>query len=84
MNALMMEAGSPSETSVNIYQTTRRYNPEDSRLLVCLIANQFSAGQSVLYPYICFVLSGVLCAFRKMFYKFVLLVYPILNSFMQL
>jgi hypothetical protein len=23
---------SPSETSVNIYQTTRRYNPEDSHL----------------------------------------------------
>jgi hypothetical protein len=29
--ALMMEAASNSETSVN-YQTTRRYNPEDSHL----------------------------------------------------
>jgi hypothetical protein len=28
--ALMMEAASTSETLVNIYQTTRRYNPEDS------------------------------------------------------
>jgi hypothetical protein len=30
--ALMMEAVSTSETSVNFYQTTRRYNPEDSHL----------------------------------------------------
>jgi DNA polymerase III delta prime subunit len=29
---LMMEAESTSETSENVYQTTRRYNPEDSRL----------------------------------------------------
>jgi hypothetical protein len=28
--ALMMEAASTSETSVNVYQTTRRNNPEDS------------------------------------------------------
>jgi hypothetical protein len=28
----MMEAESTSETSVNFYQTTRRYNPEDSHL----------------------------------------------------
>jgi hypothetical protein len=27
---LMMEAASTSETSVNLYQTTRRNNPEDS------------------------------------------------------
>jgi hypothetical protein len=30
--ALMMEAARSSETLVNFYQTTRRYNPEDSRL----------------------------------------------------
>jgi hypothetical protein len=30
--ALMMEAARTSETLVNFYQTTRRYNPEDSRL----------------------------------------------------
>jgi hypothetical protein len=30
--ALMMEAASTSETSVNFYQTTQRNNPEDSRL----------------------------------------------------
>jgi hypothetical protein len=29
--ALMMEAASTSETSANFYQTTWRYNPEDSR-----------------------------------------------------
>jgi hypothetical protein len=30
--ALMMEAARTSVTSVNFYQTTRRYNPEDSHL----------------------------------------------------
>jgi hypothetical protein len=29
---LMMEAASSSETSANVYQTTRRKNPEDSHL----------------------------------------------------
>jgi hypothetical protein len=28
----MMDAASTSETSANFYQTTRRYNPEDSHL----------------------------------------------------
>jgi hypothetical protein len=30
--ALMMEAARTSETLVQLYQTTRRYNPEDSHL----------------------------------------------------
>jgi hypothetical protein len=30
--ALMMEAARTSETLVNFYHTTRRYNPEDSYL----------------------------------------------------
>jgi hypothetical protein len=30
--ALMLEATRTSETLVNFYQTTRRYNPEDSHL----------------------------------------------------
>jgi hypothetical protein len=30
--ALMMEAAVTPETFVNFYQTTRRYNPEDSHL----------------------------------------------------
>jgi hypothetical protein len=29
-----MEAASTSETLVNFYQTTRRYNPEDSHLKI--------------------------------------------------
>jgi hypothetical protein len=33
--ALMMEAASIFETSVNFYQTTWRYNPEDSHLHFC-------------------------------------------------
>jgi hypothetical protein len=32
--ALIMEATSTSETSVNIYQTTRRNNPKDSHLQI--------------------------------------------------
>jgi hypothetical protein len=28
----MVEEASTSETSVNVYQTTRRYNPKDSQL----------------------------------------------------
>jgi hypothetical protein len=32
MIALMMEAARTSETLVNFYRTTRRYNPEDSHL----------------------------------------------------
>jgi hypothetical protein len=31
----MMEAERTSETLVNLYQTTRRYNPEDSHLRHC-------------------------------------------------
>jgi hypothetical protein len=30
--ALMIEAASTSETLVNFYETTQRYNPEDSHL----------------------------------------------------
>jgi hypothetical protein len=30
---MMMEVATTSETLVNFYQTTRRYNPEDSHLL---------------------------------------------------
>jgi hypothetical protein len=35
--ALMMEAARAAETLVNFYQTTRRYNPEDSHLLTILL-----------------------------------------------
>jgi hypothetical protein len=45
--ALMMEAASTSETSINFYQTTRRNNPEDSHLHVCL-SSFFFCGFTVL------------------------------------
>jgi hypothetical protein len=32
IRALMIEAARTSETLVNFYQTTRRYNPEDNHL----------------------------------------------------
>jgi hypothetical protein len=35
--ALMMEAARTSETLVNFYQTTRRYNSEDSHLQVWMV-----------------------------------------------
>jgi hypothetical protein len=37
--ALMMEAARTSETSVNFYQTTRRYNPEEIHLISMLQRN---------------------------------------------
>jgi hypothetical protein len=46
---LMMESASASEMSVNFYQTTRRYSPEDSHLLnfSCLIlANNLKTSES--------------------------------------
>jgi hypothetical protein len=44
--ALMMEAESTSETSVNFYQTTRRNNPEDGRLLLAQNRFQWSAFEN--------------------------------------
>jgi hypothetical protein len=35
--ALIMEAARTSETLVNFYQTTRRYNPKESHLQNCYI-----------------------------------------------
>jgi hypothetical protein len=40
----MMEAARSSETLVNLYQTTRRYNPEDSHLLTNLICKEAHYG----------------------------------------
>jgi hypothetical protein len=39
MIALMMEAGSTSETSINFHQTTRRNIPEDSHLHIRRVDN---------------------------------------------
>jgi hypothetical protein len=45
--ALMMEATSTSETSVNFYQTTRLNKPEDSHLLS--LSESLSTNQVVSY-----------------------------------
>jgi hypothetical protein len=37
----MMEAASTSETSVNVYKTTRRNIPEDSHLRIVLMIADF-------------------------------------------
>jgi hypothetical protein len=37
-----MEAARTSETSVNFYQTTRRYNPEDSYLRERFVADKMT------------------------------------------
>jgi hypothetical protein len=47
--ALMMEAARASETLVNFYQTTRRYNPEDSHLRTNRRENLKSYFSSALY-----------------------------------
>jgi hypothetical protein len=41
----MMEAARTSETLVNFYQTTRRYNPEDSHLLSAFFWMTWSSGK---------------------------------------
>jgi hypothetical protein len=49
MIALMMEAARTSETLVNFYQTTRRYNPEGSHLQKILVLHGLlAAGYDVL------------------------------------
>jgi hypothetical protein len=44
--ALMMEAVQTSETSVKSYQSTGRYNPEDSHLLnkQCFVENEIKTN----------------------------------------
>jgi hypothetical protein len=45
MIAPMMEAARTSETLVNFYQTTRRYNPEDSHLQIECIDRQLQPAR---------------------------------------
>jgi hypothetical protein len=49
-----MEAARTSETLVNFYQTTRRYNPEDSYLRkeVCLFVCLFVVYLTTLFQYL--------------------------------
>jgi hypothetical protein len=42
IRAMMMEAARTSETSVNFYQATRRYNPEDSHLRKNTLLSDFN------------------------------------------
>jgi hypothetical protein len=49
-SALMMEAARTSETSVNFYQTARRYNPEDSHLHTRLRENLKSHQVTNTFP----------------------------------
>jgi hypothetical protein len=49
----MIEAARTSETLVNFYQTTRRYNPEDSHLHTCRRENLKSYLDSDISGYNC-------------------------------
>jgi hypothetical protein len=56
--ALMMDAASTSERSVNLYQTTRRNIPEDSHLLVHYVStNDFTATGHPNYATDLFIVS---------------------------
>jgi hypothetical protein len=46
----MMEAARTSEALVNFYQTTRRYNPEDSHLITALFLNHWSEIRRLIAP----------------------------------
>jgi hypothetical protein len=61
LNALMMEAASTTETSVNFYQTTRRYNPEDNHRCTHRLENlkSYLFKQVFLYVHFnCFMLES--------------------------
>jgi hypothetical protein len=62
-NALMMEAARSSETLVNFYQTTRRYNPEDSHVRT----NRHDNLKSYLVV-LCFYVFGKLRFFKLVLY----------------
>jgi hypothetical protein len=79
--ALMIEAASTSETSVNFYQTTRRSNPEDSHLHADFDGNSYlrsnvyvfiilrTGYQKVVWVYFetgtGYVLSFILCILNR-------------------
>jgi hypothetical protein len=59
--ALMMEAASTSETSVNVYQTTWCYNPEDSHLHTPRHENQKSHIYLISFLYLTTFLKVSAC-----------------------
>jgi hypothetical protein len=61
--ALMMEAASTSETSVNSYQTTRN-NPEDSHLHTCRRENLKSHSVDGTFEMPCQPVSSLLHVFH--------------------
>jgi hypothetical protein len=66
--ALMMQAASTSETSVDFYQTTRRYNLEDSHLHISGRENLKSHLQILVAkaPRYCIFMSFIInSAFRQ-------------------
>jgi hypothetical protein len=62
MILLMMEAARTSETLVNFYQTTRHYNPEDSRLNMILLYKHFRLNTVVRRNYILIITRITLVA----------------------
>jgi hypothetical protein len=57
--ALMMEAADTHETSVNVYQTTWRNNPEDSHLHIAAVITSNITSEDV-YEFITHIFSSVL------------------------
>jgi hypothetical protein len=55
--ALMMEAVSTSETSVNLYQTTRRNIPEDTHYLVKCVKTDHKRTYKQAYAELFFICS---------------------------
>jgi hypothetical protein len=74
MTTLMMEAASTSETSVNFYQTIRRYNPVDSYLYTRCRENLNSyLGTKVVLWYLIFFWLAVI--------KMIVIKFGLSNSF---
>jgi hypothetical protein len=48
IRVIMMEAASTSETSVNFYQTTRRYNPEDCHFSLAQPFSDFTGIEQIM------------------------------------
>jgi hypothetical protein len=85
--ALMMEAARTSETLVNFYQTTRRYNPEDSHLrthrrenlksyfVSCLFLSSFSGFEltaEVMFLRINRIRNQIICELKMLWEKSVM------------
>jgi hypothetical protein len=76
----MMEAANTSETSVNFYQTTRRYNPEYSHLHICrrvqVLLINIPLYITVLFLLNCFDLNKIGRDFMDTLYNISNMLYP--------